>query len=465
MTRLNRIAAIWLLALSSPLSALSAERTYDAECQAQPQIDSITVAGTWAEDDTGSVTIGNSTLVVTAASDTTTTAQIADAIRRAINANTIDENRVGSESRSAAGQKLAEFRDVEAAISASDSSVVLVRSKTPGVPFFAVGGSTLSVADTASGSLTAASVQAAQGPWHWNIAKNWSSDTAPVDDDTVVFRDTTNGPQYGLPNGSLEVTPTFFSTFTGQVGLPLLNTANGQTYTEYRQRYVRTDDAGGGSAIAAVFGLGPGPGSPLINWKFSTLPLNAVVYNTGQPRIANTKALNLCATSNTSTLRILNGSVDCSSQDGGTSAWATLEVSGASDVMAYLAMKAAGAVTVSAGNLVLGGTTALASVTLYGGNVTLHNQTGTISAMTVQRGAVRYNSTATITQLTVDAGEFDASQETRAFTVTDADVYKASRYRDPNSRATVTTFQLHCDCTEAALELGGSNTNTITIAY
>lgn len=431
------ILAPFLVFVALASSALAATKTYVAQAGAIPQIDSITVANTWAAGDTATVAIGNSTLTVTCGSATTTTSQVADVLKRAINATRIDENLVADEARNGAGQLIGEFRDVEAIIDPTNSSRVLVRSVTPGVPFGTPGGNmTVSEVTAGSGTVTRASVQAATGPWHWNNIKNWDTGSVPVNDDVVVFKDTTNGPKYGLPNGSLEVTLNVYQSFTGTIGLPLLN-ANG--YTEYRQTYLRLDDAGSGTNIAHRFGLGQtGAGSPLINLKHTALKCSPIIYNTGQPVAAGTKALNLCCTVNTSTLDIVDGSVNWGSQDGGTSAFVSVsQTSGESAGINGLYTTAA-TLSVRGGRVLIGGTGAVNLINVFDGTLRIENQTGAINTLAVVGGAVEYNSTGTISTLNMLGGLFDSRPAAGGFTITDLIIYKGSRFLDPYGRATYT---------------------------
>src|SRR6185503_18181163 len=104
-----------------------------------------------------------------------------------------------------------------------------------------------------------------------------------ANDDTVVLKDQSGpsvGFKYGLPNNSKEVTIEHWMSYTGQVGLPPINTENAsKPYPEYRQTDVRLDDAGTGTNILHKFGLGKdGTGSPLINVHHKTLRCSPVVY-------------------------------------------------------------------------------------------------------------------------------------------------------------------------------------------
>jgi hypothetical protein len=262
-----------------------------------------------------------------------------------------------------------------------------------------------------------------------------------VNDDTAVFRNTVNGPKYDLPNLVLEVTVEQHNNFTGTIGLPPLNPLG---YSEYRQRYARFDDAGTGTNIAHRFGLGAGPGSPLINIQHATVKCSPIVYATGVPA-KDTQALNIVCTANTSTLNVLGGSVDYSSQDGVTSAFLTVLQSGG-DTRGVNGHTAGAAFGFSGGTAVVGGNVAIGAITTYGGTLRIENQTATISTLKGYGGMVYYPSTATITTLSLDKGTFDASANMGGLTITATEIYQGSKLLDPFRRIIFTApINLHFD--------------------
>ena len=430
--------SLWFVLFLATL-AQAATRTYDAEAAPVVQIDKITVAGTWAAADTGSIVIGNSTLTFTCGSDTTTTAQVATVIKNAINAPTIDASLVGKETRSAAGQQLGEFRDVEATIDPADTAIVRVRSRSAGVPFYAVGSSTLTVSESTAGTgtLTAASVQAATGPWHWDNATNWSANTLPVNDDTAEFKNTANGPKYGLPNGALEVTIEQHNSFTGPIGLQPINALG---YSEYRQQWARLNDAGTGTNIAHRYGLGTGPGSPWIAVRHTLVKCTPVVYGTGQPA-ANSKALNIVCSEATSELTVIKGSVDASTQDGTTAGWAALRCGSLGGGPQDSDVRYTGPATTF---YVMGGKAVIESIAsgspnlwTYGGVTRVTNCSATWPVVNMFGGTIEWVSTGTLSQLQQRGGSvFDASFDRRALTITAHDFFGPAVFRRPQGALT-----------------------------
>jgi hypothetical protein len=413
--------------------------TWTGAAAALKQVSTITVANTWATSDTGTVTINGKDLIITVGSSFTT-ADVATAIKDAFNAVTrLDGLSTPFATSNFGGSEFGEFAEITATVS---GSVVTLTGDTAGKPF------TFSVAEVTAGSgtLTAATPQAATGPNHWNNGDNWDLGVVPdsVTNNVVVFMDSAISCLYGLPNGSLEVTFNVYQNYTGNIGLARTNIDDEELpYYEYRQRYVRLDDSGAGTDIAHRFGLGDGDGSNLINLKHSTLKCTAVVYDTGTPQITGTKALNLCLTANTSEITVHKGSVDCGSQDGGTAALNVLRVGydGSqtldSDVVCQNGVKSGANVYQSGGTLVIGSGPAF-TLHLYGGTCRVEDQATTISALNIYSGTVQYASAATITSLGVwSGGTFDASKSLQSFVInSSAVVYRGGTVSDPHEVAT-----------------------------
>lgn len=426
------------------------------------QISTVTVANTWATGDTATLTINGKDLIVTIGSDTTT-AQVAQAIRDAWNATSrLDSEGATDATSNFGGQEAGEFAEAEASIDPDATSVVRITARRAGYPF------TLTVTETTAGSGTAtgATAQAATGKYHWDNGDNWSGGSVPTNDDTVVFKDTEVSCLFGLPNGSLEVTLQVWMSFTGSIGLPAVNRWNQSSpYYEYRQRYVRLDDAGTGTNILHKFGIGKdGTGSPLINVKHSTLRCSVVVFNTGTPQISGSKALNICCTANTSSINILNGSVDYSSQDSGTSAFLNVVQAGGDSRGVSGIHTTSAELKVQGGTALVGGG-ALSSTLVTGGSLRFENQTGTLALLVIESGTVEFASTCTITALNISGnGTFDARGDAGGFTVTDGDVYAGGKFIDPYRRMTVgNLFNLHFE-PSADLQFGASASTPIVIA-
>jgi hypothetical protein len=427
------------------------------------QIDFITVSGSWAGADTATITINGKGLVVTIGT-ATTTANVAQAICDAINSpGRLDSEGTTDATSNFGGLEFGEFAELTASIDKDALSVVVVTANKAGVPF------TLTAADTSAGAATRSSSQVATGPWHWDNGKNWSSGNVPANDDVLELKDQSGpnvGFKYGLPNNSLEVTLHIYMSYTGQLGLPPINNDNAsKPYPEYRQQYIRLDDAGSGTNIAHRFGLGKdGTGSPLINLNHKTLKCSPVVYNTGSPQIQGRKALNICCTAVTSTINILGGSVDYSSQDGGTSAFAAFYQTGGDSRGINAIYTTSAIVTMAGGTAIIGGTGAIATILIQAGTLRLENQTGTITTFSVTGGTVDYASTGTITSLNMIAGVFDARSGAGQFVVTDANLYVGASFLDPYRRMAQGNPMHWFTEPSPAVQFGASISQAITVS-
>jgi hypothetical protein len=396
------------------------------------QISTITVANTWAAGDTATMTINGKDLIVTIGATGTATTEVATSLKEAwMSATRLDGTGTWAATSNCGGQEFGEFAEATASVS---GSVVTIIANKAGVPF------TLSVTETTAGSGTAtgATSTAATGKEFWDNGDNWSGGSVPSTDDVVIFKDSDVSCRYGLQNGGKAVTIQQWMSYTGEIGLPAIN-RNGIPYYEYRQRYLRLDNTGAGTAIAHRFGLGKdGIGSSLINVKHSTSVCTPIIYNTGNPLTSRvgTKALNICCTANTSTINILGGSVDWSSQDSGTSAFVTIAQS-AGDSRGVSGMVAASTITLNGGMMAIGGAIAIAAINVHGGTLLCENQTGTITALKIfPQGSVDYASSATISVLSSFGGAFDAGKSP-GFTLTNAGFYPGSRYYDPAAATTI----------------------------
>jgi hypothetical protein len=433
-------------------------KTWIGNAAAVKQISTITVGGTWLSTETATLTINTKDLVLTLVGDEATTA-VATALKEMwMAASRLDGTGTTDATSNAGGQQFGEFSEVTATVS---GSVVTLTANRPGVPFVVTVGET-----STSGTLTLATPQAATGPNFWNNTDNWDTTTVPVDDDVVVLKDSNVSILYGLPNGSLEVTFEHWMSYVGEVGLYVINTTDpAKQYYEYRQRYVRLDDSGTGTNIAHSWGMGEGFGSPLINVRHTAVKNSHVVYNTGRPHPSRvgTKSLNICSTVNTSTLNILNGSVEWGAQDGQTSAFVAVAQT-AGDSRGVNGLHTTGVVKCNGGQMLIGGTPTIFSVDVRGGVLRMEGQTGTISTLTTHKSATTiYASTATITSNFV-IGTFDARPSLDAFTVTNGSVvYIGGTYLDPYQRSSSEVL-LACEPTECTVLLGGGPGNTLTIA-
>lgn len=448
--------------------------TWIGNAAAVRQIDTITVSGTWAADDTATLTINGKDLVITVGTSGTAIADVAKAIRDAWNA---PERLAGTGDPDATsnfgGQEFGEFAEAHASIDPDDTAIVLITAKKPGVPFTL----SVAVATAGTGDATEATSQAATGPNHWNNVDNWDTGSVPVDDDVVVFRDSNVSAKYGLPTaGALEAEFIVHQSFTGMIGLYDINTDNaGKPYREYRQTYVILDDGGTGTALVHTFGLGTGTGSPFINILHTTTAstgptLSAVVYNTGTPQVPGGKALNLDLDNQGQggSITILHGSVRLDDfNDTDFNDIATVNVANNADVL-IRDMNAGMTLNQSGGNVLIDETLILGmarTLNINGGVCEARNikASGTAAA-TVTNGTLIWNSNKTIATLIIGTGgTFDAEKDSRAFTASTCDLFQGAKLWDEYARITYTAgIDLNrCGIDDVEVRVGNNRRLTI----
>ena len=455
--------------------------TWIGNAAAVKQIDTITVADVWTAADTVTLTVNGKDLVVTIGADTSTT-QVATAIRDAWNATSrLDSEGATDATSNFGGQECGEYAEATASIDPDAPSVVRITANRAGIPF------TLSVTENTAGTGTAAeaTAQAATGPWYWDNGDNWDGGAAPSNDDIVIFRDSAVPTKYGLPNASKEVTLFVHQSFTGIIGLPEYNTENpSKPYKEYRQRYAKFDEAGSGSAVTHVFGIGEGNGSPMINVWFatSTLTTSANVYGTGTPQPGmGPRALNILIDNGAGgggTLTVVRGSVYSGEQFGSKPSFATYNIgytnAPASDVDLYIrnhnanvTLNQSGGTLLFVEDTTLGGS-ASRTLNAYGGRSVWRDiQSSGNVTLVVYDSTVAWNANKTIFSVALgNKGVLDLEKDMRACTVTTCDLYAGAFLLDDFARGTYSAgIDLnHCGIDDVTVRLGNNRRLTPSTA-
>lgn len=232
----------------------------------------ITNDGTnYAQGDTITLTIGNSTFVVTIGT-LVTKAQVATTVYQAFMGLTLtDTSASASISTSDTGAQAAgQFAEITATNGTSEHVTFTANGSGPlaGKPF------TMSAsASSTHGTLTYTNASTASaGQYHGDSASNWSGNAGPEDSDTVIFDGGAFDWRWGLntyasgPATSNPTTITKFKSYSGNVGLAYVNAdSSSKTYPEYRTRYFTTD-AGATANCTATLEIGDGPGSGRFMW-------------------------------------------------------------------------------------------------------------------------------------------------------------------------------------------------------
>jgi hypothetical protein len=427
------------------------------------QVDTITVANTWAENDTVTLTVNGNDLLCTVGS-LVTTADVAALISAAINAFAPSSSATAGD-YNVGGQQIPEFTEFTASVS---GSVVTVTGTTAGKPF------TLSVTESTAGSGTAtlASVTAATGQKFWSSGDNWSGGTVPANADGVVYENGNVDCAYGLPTALELASLTVDMSYTGRIGLPPVNT-DGTPYAEYRTRYPVFKDI---SAAASVYRIGQGTGSgpKLVNIKHDSASggtytngwADITVHNTGQSGVDGQRVVNISTGSDTSdhVLKVLQGSVAVG-VDGESARILTADIGTSSQGNQADVYFGSGATLVNVGlyngAARWGGATTTARV--EGGTARIEGS-GTQAALTVRGGQVDYVGTGTVTALNAVGGLVDFSKGAGALTVTAIEAYKTGGVYDPTGRInTGTTVDLNqCRVSELSrFDLGANRRLTL----
>ena len=353
--------------------------------QAVTQVDTITIANTWAAADTVTVTISGKTATFTAADGVI--ANICIGLAAAVNAS-----------------KLGEFSELTAT---STATTVVLTANTDGVPFTA----TVSKVAAGSGTAVLAHTTVATGPNFAQNAANWSTGSVPAAADAIFLDNSSVSILYDLDMSGIG---TFASlniaaSYTGTVGLPKQN-ANG--YFEYRADYLKI------KATAIYVGTGDGQNSSRIKIDSSTVQTTMTVANTGSSSEASIQALLWKGTHASNSLVVENGNVGVASFGGETATLATLSVAGGTLFLG------AGTTLTSCSPVITGGTVNINStyvgMTLTGGTVTTNGTTASTGTNTVTGGTLNWSSTGTPTRIDVgnSSGKLDVSGNPAALTIT-----------------------------------------------
>lgn len=410
------------------------------DAAATAQVSTLTVGGTIEIGDLFIVTIGSKSVSV--AATTTSTATTATEIFTAL--TELDPG------------LYPEFSEVTWD---NDTASVVTGTGAPGVPFTATASTTESnggAADTQT--FVAATPTAASGPNYASVGANWSGGAVPADDDTVIIADSSVDILYGLDalqiSGLTLTAFTILASFTGRIGLPLIN-ENG--YEEYRPRYLKV---GMNNSSTVQIGAGPGQGSSRLYIDFETSnTLTVKVHGTGQPESPEAEALRLLANHSGTILEIASGSVGLAREPTQTSTVSAVRIEFLQDQAGDVTFRAGSGcnafnLTANGGSITTDN--ALGTVTLLAGDW-LHTG-GAITAIVNTAGAMTDQSAGTISAYTGRAGSvYDHRGDFRPKTYTAVDLYAGATWLDPNAAANTYTASIdlnQCSINDVTLDIG-----------
>lgn len=391
---------------------------WTGNAQAIAQIDTITVAGAWATNDTVTLTINDKDLVITIGEASPTTTTVALAIKEAWENDTFTDA-TNSKTPAGGGQDIAEMAEITATAS---GAVVTLTHDTPGRPFTL----TATEVTATTGTATEATATAGTGPNHWDNADNWDTGSVPVSTDDVFIDNSDTSILYGLNQSAVALTSlNILKNFTGDIGLPKRNTGG---YVEYRGDYLQI------TGTTFVIGRGPGSGSNRLKIDCGSGVTLVLVEGTGSPAESGLSALLLKGT--ITTLTVMDGSVGVAQHGEDTSAVTTINVGG--------------------GSLHLGVGSSLTTVNNQGGSLELFSNTttlvmdggevsvgaaATVGTLTVTSGDVEYLSTGTITTLNLGGASSDSvfrAVNSTGRTITTCTISSNGRIEDPSQSITYT---------------------------
>ena len=388
------------------------------------QVDTITVALTWAQNDTIKLTINGKMVTVTVGT-LTTTAQVATTIKQAWENETLADTSA-SVSPSDGGQEFTEHAEITATVS---GSVVTLTHDTAGTPFTLV----VTEATAGDGTATEATDTQATGPNHYDNVDNWDPSGVPVSTDDVFIDNSDVSILYGLGQSAVTLTSlTIDRNYTGDIGLPKQNAAG---YVEYRADYLAI------GATTITIGRGEGTGSGRI--KLDTGSVQTAINIEGMGGAAEGSALEAFlwkGTNASNTLEVHEGTVGVARFGGETATIATLKAAG--------------------GEIFLGSGTTLTTVDnesgvieIYSNTTTITNSSGTITiggsatvgTLNHEGGTVNYLSSGTITTCNLGGpinATLDFSGDNSARTITTLNLKPSFTIEDPFKTVTYTTINI-----------------------
>lgn len=413
------------------------------------QVETITIANTWAANDTATVTINGRDITMTVGTTATTT-QIATELAAVLNSST---SILGTGySATERGPNVAEFTEFSAVAS---GSTVVCTGVTKGKPFTM----TTSESTAGLGTCTRATTTAATGPNHFDNADNWSGGAVPVDSDAIVFDSGNVSCKYGLSNAAVSpASITITMGYTGSIGLPLTNVDDASLpYPEYRTRYLTLGAVADGVTNTIRIGDGAGAGSPRIMLDNVDAQVTGLIVNTAQPEIDGEQTVQWKSTHADSVWTVQKGSLGVAPLAGETATIATLNVGYRENVASDSIVFCGSGVTLTTINQSGGILTTNSNVTTMNQrDGTWDHVAGTLGTLNLDGGTCLYRSTGTLSAAIVGSGgNLDFRQDMRARTVSACDLFEKSEIHDPFGTVTFSAgIDLNrCQPTDVVLDI------------
>lgn len=400
----------------------------------------ITVSGTWAEDDTASVTVNNKTLTLTLTDATrTSTANVASDIAAMINGDSAN----GDETRSAVGSDVGEFATWEAE---ADGDDVVITGDDDGRP---MGTLTVSEGTTGDGALAISKTTSGEGPYTWDVTSNWSSDSVPGSGDDVIFDyRASNGVKYNLDQATVTVDNIYVrDTYKYGIGLPAVNTETSSLpYGEHLTQYLTLDGVGTGDGLVHV----DNPMGSSIKIDAGDTSTTFVVYGTGQSVDNSVPACDLKVNHASAELHVLGGNVGLCTADGVSGQVSDITIGRGSGAKVTVGENVtAPTVDLSGGSL----RSKADHTTINQSGGTLRQIDGAITTLNLNGGTAKIYSNETIATINMSDGVLDFSVDSRSKTVTNLTMYSQGTIKDPSGVVTWTNgIDVYGQITEIGLD-------------
>lgn len=390
------------------------------DAPAVAKVDRVTVAGTWATNDTATLTCNGKSVTFTVAGTQTVAAVVAGLVAL-WNASTVTEH---------------------AEVTAADANpYITLTADTAGKPFTI----TTSEVTAGDGTLSLANLTASSGPADLAVAANFQGGSLPVDDDELIYEDSNKDCLYNLDalDDLVTLSVTVWQSYTGKIGLPKISSGG---YIEYRPQYLTA------GITALDVGGGEGSGSTRLQFDLMAVVAASIVRNTGSAQSAGTYPLLIKNGATGSSLKVMKGVVgvavyagEAAYLDGGLT-------------LGYITNQRGDAKVVCGSGVVLDDVTKIGGYLLVASNVgdvvnhegELHT-TGNMTADLLRMfgGVAMDQSSGTFALVEVHSGAaYDYRRGVTAKTVTTMDLKKGAKYYDPAGLVTATNGLKLTNCAE-----------------
>lgn len=435
------------------------------------QVATVTIANTWTAGDTITVTIDNLDVVVTIGTLVTTT-QVATTLYQALTNTAFTDTTASVTPSYAQGgpPNIGNFAELTAT-NPSAGVVSLTTNQTLRV------GKPVTVAVTentaSTGTATYSVTVTPHGRNEGDNADNYDTNAVPTDTDTLVFDSGSEDFIYDISFAAQFTSIIKTKAFTGDVGLPEINTDNtgtGKSYREYRGKYLVTDDDGG-ATCTAYLETGSGQGSGRFRWDAGAGKSIVNVFGKGSRKESAVPCILFKGTNAANEMHNLAGDVGIAFYPGESAVIVTLRNGDGPNSVANTECGTgcaftSGTVTCNGGTLST--SSAIPTANQYGG-VWSHN-TGTVTTLNClgsaqSRATFNPIGVATYTTLTIGTfGTFDASKGTGAITIPNTiQMYRGGKFLDPQGRCGNVVIKFN-QCTPADCEVVIAPNKTITLS-